>query len=69
MRIGRRAQAEDPRLGKGKLLDRVKHWSNTKIGVRLKVNNTWEGKHRFIWVEKAGKKSNYKKVEIPAPLL
>jgi hypothetical protein len=67
VRIGKRAEAENPALGKGELLDRVKHWSDTKVVVQLKVNKTWEGKHRFIWMEKAGQKSNYEKVEILTP--
>jgi hypothetical protein len=68
VRIGKRAEAQDPALGKGKLLDRVKHWSDTRVVTKLNVKGKWEGKNRFVWIEKDGIKSNYKKVEILAPL-
>jgi hypothetical protein len=68
VRIGKKSDAEDPALGKGKLLDRVKKWQNEKVVVRLKVKSQWEGKKRFVWIEKDGIKSNYKKLEILANL-
>jgi hypothetical protein len=67
VRIGKKADALDPALGKGKLLDRVKHWTDTKVVVKLKVKPGWQDKSRFVWIEKDGQKTNYKKVEILAP--
>jgi hypothetical protein len=67
VRIGKRAEAEDPAFGKGKLLDRVKHWSDTKVVTKLNVKGEWEGKNRFVWIEKDGMKSNYKRIEILTP--
>jgi len=61
------ANAIDPELGKGKLLDRVKIWSDTKIIVKLKVGERWAGKAWFLWVEKDGYKSAYQKLRILAP--
>jgi hypothetical protein len=68
VRIGKAADYYDPFLGKGRLLDRIKNWSDTKVVVRLKVPARWEGKKKFVWIEKDGMKSNYKKVEILAPV-
>jgi hypothetical protein len=68
VRIGKASDYYDPDLGKGHLLDRIKNWTDTRIVVRLKVPAKWEGKKRFVWIEKDGMKSNYKKVEILAPL-
>jgi hypothetical protein len=67
VRIGKKSDAVDPALGKGNLLDRVKDWNNSKVIVKLKVSAKWEGKNKYVWVEKDGKKSNYKKVEILTP--
>ncbi len=67
VRIGKKADALDPALGKGKLLNRVKHWTDTMVVVKLKVKPGWQDKTRFVWMEKDGQKTNYKKVEILAP--
>lgn len=67
VRIGKKSDAVDPALGKGKLLDRIKDWNNSKVIVKLKVPAKWEGKNKYVWLEKDGKKSNYKKVEILTP--
>ena len=67
VRIGKRAEAQDPALGKGKLLDRVKHWSDTRVVTKLNVKGEWEGKNRLVWIEKDGMKSNYKRIEILTP--
>ena len=66
VRIGKKSDAADPELGKGKSLN-IKNWSNTKIVVRLKVREGWEGKNRFVWIEKDGVKSSYKKIQILTP--
>jgi hypothetical protein len=68
VRIGLKAHAQDPALGKGKLQGKIKSWSNTRIKVKVKVKQAWEGKTRYVWVEKAGTKSNYKPLDILAPL-
>lgn len=57
VRIGRYADAVNPALGLGKLLS-VRNWSNDFIKVKVKVPVTWKGTKKYIWVEKAGKKSN-----------
>jgi hypothetical protein len=70
VRIGRRRHYEDPALNQGKRLDRVKLWSPTEIKVVLSkgvVPRKWEGTKKYVWIEKNGKKSNYKKVTILAP--
>jgi len=67
VRIGKKSEAVDPTLGLGKRLATVKHWADSKVVVRLKVKDGWRGKSKFIWLEKDGMKSNYKKVEITAP--
>ena len=67
VRIGKKSDAVDPALGKGKLLDRIKDWNNSKVIVKVTVPAKWEGKNKYVWVEKDGKKSNYKKVEILTP--
>jgi hypothetical protein len=66
VRIGRRSDATDPALGQGKVL-KVRKWSDGRIVVRLKVRAEWEGKNRFVWIEKDGVKSRYKKLQILAP--
>jgi hypothetical protein len=68
VRVGLKTDAQDPTLGKGKLLDTIRSWSNTRIKVNVKLPPKWEGKTRYVWVEKAGTKSNYKALEILAPL-
>jgi len=68
VRIGSKKKAEAPELGQGKLLDCVTAWSNTKIKVKFKVPKKWIGKTKYVWVEKAGVKSNYREVEILEPL-
>lgn len=67
VRVGSRADAESLVLRLGKSLDVVKGWSDSKIAVKLKVPAKWQGKTRFVWVEKNGKKSNAKRLEILAP--
>jgi hypothetical protein len=64
VRIGSKAEAVSTELGQGEFLDRVKFWSDSRIAVKLKVAKKYEGKRRFVWVEKDGKKSNYKRVNI-----
>jgi len=64
VRIGSKAEAASTELGQGKFLDRVKFWSDSRIAVKLKVAEKYEGKRRFVWVEKDTKKSNYKRVNV-----
>lgn len=70
VRIGKRKHYNDPALGMGKHLHRVRLWSPTKIKVRLSkrvVRKKWEGTRKYVWIEKDCKKSNYKRVTILAP--
>jgi hypothetical protein len=67
IRIGTKAAAENPALAQGKLLDKNVIWSNTVLKVKLKVPTKWQGKTKYVWVEKDGKKSNFKRVNILAP--
>jgi len=64
VRIGGKAQAGDPALGKGKLLDVIRVWNETKIVVKLKIPQKYENTDKYIWVERGGKKSNYKKLKV-----
>jgi hypothetical protein len=66
-RIGTKAQADNVSLGLGKEMTNIKGWSNTLIKVRFNAPNAWQDKTRFVWVEKNGKKSNYKPLKILAP--
>ena len=66
--IGTLSAAEDPALGQGRLLNRIKAWSNTRIKVKVKGPVRWEGKTRYVWVEKDGMKSNYKELQILEPI-
>jgi len=70
VRIGRRKHYDDPALGKGKRLNKIKLWSPTKIKARLSkdvVPEAWEGTKKYVWIEQNGQKSNYKKVAILTP--
>jgi hypothetical protein len=67
VRVGLRADAESALLGLGKPQDVVKSWSDSKIVVKLKVPAKWQGKTRFVWVEKNRKKSNAKRLQILPP--
>lgn len=63
--IGKRKLAKDTAtLGLGKVLTKIKSWSNTQIKVKLKVPLAWQGKNRYVWIEKEGKKTNFKKIMI-----
>jgi hypothetical protein len=64
IRIGTKSAAQEPTLGRGKLLDKNVIWSNTVLKVKLKVPTKWQGKTKYVWVEKDGKKSNYKRIKI-----
>lgn len=52
----------------GKLQTKVKEWSDCKLKVKAKFNQSkWAGKQRYVWVIKDGEVSNAKKVSIVAP--
>ncbi len=68
VRIGTAKQADDPLSGQGKLLDIIRAWSNTRIKVKVKVRLMWEGKTKYVWVERDDFKSNHKKLQILEPL-
>jgi hypothetical protein len=68
VRIGTKENAISATLGIGKELTDVVLWSDSLIKVRVKVPDRWRGKTRYVWVEKGGKKSNYKTLFILAPL-
>jgi hypothetical protein len=60
VRVGKKAQALNSALGQGKLLT-VTSWSNTLIKAKFKSPS---GTTRFVWIEKDGVKSNYKKIKV-----
>ncbi len=64
VRVGTRAQYNSDPFNKGKLQNRIKMWSSTKIAFRLKVPATWSGKRRFVWVIKDGVVSNRRPLDI-----
>jgi hypothetical protein len=51
-------------LNLGKELSVVRSWSSTLVKVKCSVPTKWQGKNRFVWIEKDGMKSNYKKLVI-----
>jgi hypothetical protein len=53
-----------PTVDKGKIQDKVKLWSNTKVMVNFRVRNTWKGTNKWVWVVKDGMVSNKRRVEI-----
>ena len=58
VRIGSKADFLNPILGLGRELSRVVLWSETLIKVKVTVPDTWRGKTKYVWVEKAGEKSD-----------
>jgi hypothetical protein len=71
VRLGKMFMYEDYCSGTdpnaGKLLP-VKMWSATKIKVKLKAKEDWEGKTLYIWVSKGGQCSNAVPIEILEPI-
>jgi hypothetical protein len=51
-------------LAKGKIQDKVKKWSNTKIVVNFRCRNTWKGTKKWVWVNKDGMTSNKRRITI-----
>ena len=69
VRIGSKKQAASPELDLGRAVECVRMWSTTLIKVKMcEFPKRWEGKTKYVWVEKNGKKSNYKWLKILAPL-
>jgi hypothetical protein len=68
IRIGKRKQYNADPLAKGLVMNRVKLWSDNKVVVRLRAKDAWQGTSKFVWVVRDGMVSNFKKVEILAPL-
>jgi hypothetical protein len=68
IRIGTRKQYNTGPFTKGLVMNTVRLWSDNKIVVRLKAKDAWQGTTKYIWVVKDGMVSNFKKVEILAPL-
>ncbi len=54
----------DPATPKGKIQDKVKLWSNTKVVVNLRVRNSWKGTKKQVWVVKDGMVSNKRRLTI-----
>jgi hypothetical protein len=52
----------------GRLEPRIRMWSSTKIKFRVKGPPGWQGKTKYVWMTKDGRKSNYREVQILAPL-
>jgi len=67
VRISSKKKAKNPQLGLGRHLNKVRLWSNTLVDVRVTVPTRWQGKTKYIWVERCGMKSNYKALEIVEP--
>ena len=68
VRVGTKANAQSATLGLGTELANINFWSGTLIKTRVKpCPDTWRGKTKYVWVEKGGKKSNYKSLAILAP--
>jgi hypothetical protein len=63
VRVGTGNHYGDP-LNKGRIQDRVKLWSNTKIVVNFRVRNAWKGTNKWVWVNKDGMTSNKRRVVI-----
>jgi hypothetical protein len=53
-----------PAVAKGKIQDKVKLWSNTKVTVNFRVRDSWKGTNKNVWVVKDGMVSNKRKVVI-----
>jgi hypothetical protein len=53
-----------PLVDKGKIQEKVKLWSNTKVVVNFRVRNSWKGTKKNVWVVKDGMVSNKRKVVI-----
>jgi hypothetical protein len=62
--IGLKKSAKDPVLDKGKTLNLVTFWHDSQIQVELRVPSKWDGKTRYVWVEKDGMKSNFQPVAV-----
>jgi hypothetical protein len=60
VRVGKKAQALSALPAQGKLLT-VTAWSNTQLKVKFKSP---AGTTRYVWVEKDGVKSNFKKIHV-----
>lgn len=68
VRVGTKRQADSATLGLGTEWANIKLWSDALIKVRAKpVPDAWRGKTKYVWVEKAGQKSNSKPLKILAP--
>jgi hypothetical protein len=67
VRMGTKGQANSLTLGLGKVMPKIKTWSNTLIKVRVTAPDAWRTKTKYAWVEKDGKKSNAKPLYILAP--
>lgn len=65
VRMGFKFQAKDNTLGLGKVQDKIRSWTNTRIKFRAMFPEaTWKNKLKAVWVEKAGYKSNYRMIKI-----
>ncbi len=68
VRIGSKAEAENPAPGKGRLQDNVQSWSSTMIKVKVNAPNSWAGQYKYLWVEKNKVKSNNTMLKILSSL-
>jgi hypothetical protein len=50
-------------LDTGKLQDKVKAWSSTRVKIKVKAPAGYVGKKKFVWVVKDGMKSNAYKIK------
>jgi hypothetical protein len=68
VRIGSKENAESLTVGLGKEQTDIRLWSNALIKHKVQCSTTWQGTTKYVWVEKGGKKSNYKPLAILTPL-
>lgn len=69
VRIGSKLEAQSATLGQGTVIGAVEEWHNTLIYVHVDVPKALENKTWFVWVEKAGMKSNYKSLRVSGPII
>ncbi len=62
--IGSRTIAKAAELDQGKVLNQIDAWGDTEIRVKLSLPPKWENKSKYVWIEKDGLKSNFRKITI-----
>jgi hypothetical protein len=62
--IGSRTMAKAAELDQGKVLNTIEAWGDSEIMVKLDLTPWWENKTKYVWIEKDGIKSNFRKITI-----